>query len=112
MLHDLGQTFFISGLKALGLISKFVSTPLWVLLERKDVSILEMNTHYLSLRTFLQEAAADTSRFMAGELLPFGEDVPIKKDHVYDALVKESSHDAEAAVILSVLLPALSIQTL
>lgn len=37
VLHDLETPFFISGCKALGLISKYITTPLWRVIENKDV---------------------------------------------------------------------------
>ena len=35
---------FLAGCKALGLINKLVTGPLWRVIDTKDVSILDMNT--------------------------------------------------------------------
>jgi hypothetical protein len=40
VLKDLKTPFFIAGCKALGLISKLITTPLWNVIENKNVSIV------------------------------------------------------------------------
>lgn len=40
---------FVAGVKALGLISRHLTGPLWSLLENKDLHILDMNEKYLQL---------------------------------------------------------------
>ena len=50
---DFQVSFYVAGLKALGLISKMITTPLWTLLESKDISIEEMSQHYLQLSSYL-----------------------------------------------------------
>jgi hypothetical protein len=91
------------------LISKFISTPLWVLLERKDIHIADMGKYYLMLTTFLREATDNISHFMAGTLLPFGDAVDVKKDHIYTSLTTENAVlDGCTEVMLGVLLPAIS----
>ena len=66
--HDLQIPFYIAGTKALGLISKLITTPLWDLIEDKSVHILDMNTKYLELQTYLIDAAKNIDQFMAGGL--------------------------------------------
>ena len=39
-LHDLKTPIYVAGCKALGLISKLVTTPLWDLLEDKTIHVL------------------------------------------------------------------------
>ena len=73
---------FIAGVKALGLISKLVTCPLWNTLENTHVSILDMNEKYLQLVTFFDDASRNVSSFMRGELLPFGDDTPVEKDSI------------------------------
>ena len=41
---DLNEPFYIASCKALGLISKFITTPLWTKLEDKEIHILDMST--------------------------------------------------------------------
>ena len=84
---DLGIPAFVSGCKALGLICKLVTTPLWSLLENKTINILQMNKYYLMLKNGLQDAANNISEFMVGNLRPVGEEVPVKEDIVYESLI-------------------------
>lgn len=55
---DAKETLYLAGAKALGLISTFITTPLWRLLEEKG-HILDMNEKYKMLMDFLQKAAMD-----------------------------------------------------
>lgn len=70
---DAKETLYLAGAKALGLISTFITTPLWRLLEEKG-HILDMNEKYKMLVDFLQKAAIDAeidSSFTTGEQTPF-----------------------------------------
>ena len=106
VLFDLKQPFFIAGCKALGLICKLVTTPLWRLLERKH-HIFDMNLKYLELTSFLKDACTNTEDFMSGKMKPF-EDIPVKEDYWFHELVKPSVYDDDCAALLSVMLPALT----
>jgi hypothetical protein len=50
--NDLKIQEYLAGVKALGLISKLLTCPLWHLLEDKFVNILDMNEKYQQLVTF------------------------------------------------------------
>lgn len=105
---DLDVVTYVAGCKALGLISKLVSTPLWNLLEDKSINILDMNKYYLMLKSGLQEATENVNGFMTGTVRPFGEEVYVKEDIVYDTLVAPSHYDDDCEMILSILLAALT----
>ena len=107
VLHDLKVSFFIAGTKALGLICKMITTPLWVLIESKDVSIMDMNSKYLHLITFLEDAAKNTEDFINGNLILFP-DIPLKEDSTYKALLETSEYDGDCCIILAVVLPAIA----
>ena len=104
---DVNTTEFIAGVKALGLISKLVTCPLWNILESTHVSIMDMNEKYLQLVTFFDDASRNVSSFMRGELLPFGDDTPVEKDSIYDVLITMHDFDGTVELYLQVLLPAL-----
>jgi len=61
VLADIKVPEFLAGCKALGLINKVVTGPLWRVIESKDVSILDMNTHYRRLLDCLNEWSVDAS---------------------------------------------------
>ena len=66
---------YLAGTKALGLISKFITLPLWRLIEQ-PAHILDMNNHISILLNFIDIAGADSEssiKFMAGEKIPFDE---------------------------------------
>lgn len=92
----------------MGLICKFITTPLWDLIERKDIPIMEMNQHYLTLTDYLTEASNNIDDFMSGKLLPFGEDSHIKHDSIYDELIRSTDNDADASTILAIVLPSVA----
>ena len=107
VMFDLNKPFFVAGCKALGLISKFITTPLWNTIENKDISISMMNARYVKLLTYLEDSTQNIENFMQGNLILF-EDVPIKKDKVYYSLTEPSDFDHHVIVILCIILPALA----
>ena len=98
----------IAGCKALGLISKFISTPLWTMTEDKSIHVLDMSARYQSLVNCLHEASENPRDFMEGKLLPFGDDTPVNDDCFLDALLELYSHDHLVETYLEVILPALA----
>lgn len=52
VLHDIKVPLYMTEVKALGLVSRVVTIPLWCLLEDKSIHILDMNKHYLELVNF------------------------------------------------------------
>ncbi|WAQ97077.1 hypothetical protein MAR_029767, partial [Mya arenaria] len=105
ILFDLEVHEYVAGLKALGLISKMVTSPLWCILEDRNVSMVDMNAKYLELVTFLQDAANNTEQFMNGDLQIFNEHV--KRDCIYDYIVRPSRYDEACQGLLKVILAAL-----
>lgn len=90
VLEDATNNLYIAGCKALGLIDKFITGPLWRILE-SDIHILDLSDYYTKLLSFL-ENCKDASEFMTGANIPFP-DTPVKKDALWTALVTPSSHD-------------------
>ena len=97
----------MAGCKALGLISKFITTPLWNTIENKDISISIMNARYVQQLTYLENSTQNIENFLQGNLILF-ENVPIKKDKVYYSLTEQSDFDHHVIVILCIILPALA----
>ena len=80
----------MAGCKALGLIDKHITGPLWRLLE-SSIHILDIPKHYKVLHTFVQNEDI-ISGFMTGENVPFPA-VSIKKDDLWIALTLPSPLD-------------------
>ena len=43
VLHDISEDFLVAEVRALGIMSKLIMTPMWNVLERKDVDMAQMN---------------------------------------------------------------------
>ena len=91
ILDDASNELYIAGGKALGLIDKLITGPLWRVME-SDLHILDMSTYYTRLLQFLVNSSQDATEFFTGEAAPFS-GVPIKKDEVWSALVTLSPLD-------------------
>ena len=104
VLHDLKMPFVLAGCKALGLISKLITGPLWNLIEDPCVHIIDMNERYLQLVDFLFNC--DVDLFLVGQARPFP-DRSIKEDALFKALIASSEYDADCTLYLKSLLPAL-----
>ena len=107
VLHDLQTLFFMAGCKALGLVCKIITSPLWNLIANKSINIMDMNLHYLQLVTFLKDANNNLHAIMPGEIQPFP-NVPLMKDILYKTLIEESEVDEDCMVILSATLTGLA----
>lgn len=62
-----------------------------------------MNTIYLQLTIFFNDASENTEDFMKGQLQPFGEDTYIVEDHIYKCLLEPSEYDGIVQTYLQVL---------
>ena len=87
VLEDASNDLHVAGCKALGLISKHITGPLWRILQ-SNLHILDLPKYYERLLTFVS-TCKDPSGFMTGEDIPFPE-VAITKDSVWVALVTVS----------------------
>ena len=98
---DSKEKLLLAGARALGLISKFISGPLWRLLESK-CHILEMNRHYQTLVEFLENVSKDAGamlRFIVGESTPFVTDID-KENKVVAMLIAEDNETDQILVPL------------
>ena len=86
--HDLQIPSFLSGCRALGLINKFVTGPLWRLFE-SGIHILDMNKHYQKMCDLFLELSVDSSKFISGDI-SFFDNVDIHKDATFYSLIEPS----------------------
>ena len=89
VLNDAESDLSIAGCKALGLIDKHITAPLWRIME-SSIHILDVPNYYKILHTFVQND--DITGFMTGENVPFPA-VSIKKDDLWVALTLPSPLD-------------------
>ena len=97
----------LAGCRALGLINKVITGPLWRVLESDNVTILEMNTYFDVLITKLDAWAQDASRLLQGDAELYA-DYPPTKDEIWYRLIASTDHDATAQELLEVLCNAFS----
>lgn len=76
--NDIQVPEYLAGCKALGLVNKIITGPLWRVLESSDVSILEMNKYFQTLLTCLDSWSKDTSEIVAGTAVLYKEFPPLK----------------------------------
>lgn len=93
VLFDLKVPLFVAGTKALGLVSRLITVPLWCLIEDKQIHILEMNLVYSKLVDYLEYSTENLSDFMKGKAHSFIESAPVKKDAIYKKLIEDWKHD-------------------
>ncbi|XP_072170908.1 uncharacterized protein [Diadema setosum] len=101
---DLKEPFYLAGCRALGLISKHVTAPLWRILEDKAVHILDLPQVYSRIQETLGKGTDNPQQFIDGQLSPF----QVSSDAVLDSLTNASEHDGLTCSILKNLLPALA----
>lgn len=87
--YDSEEPLYLAGARVLGLLSKFVTAPLWRLIESPG-HILDMNAHYQTLVQFLDTASTEegvASDFLYGNSTPFPTPMD-ENDKVLSKLIK------------------------
>ena len=105
VLADLVIPQYIAGCKALGIISKVVTAPLWRVLECKDITILDMNERFRALLASLKNWSSDPFSVISGDAFVF-DDFPPKEDDIYHSLFTKSNHDDTVCEVLKLLFGA------
>lgn len=102
MYVDIKEDLYAGGARALGLVSKFLTGPLWRLLETPAHT--HMNLHFKTMMTFLKMAIDDltvTLEFMLGENSPFNSPFNIPGDEVVNKLTEDD--DPTSDIIIPIL---------
>ena len=108
VLVDIQVPEYIAGCKALGLISKIITGPLWRVLEFNHISILDMNERYQRLKSCLDEWACNAMAVLSGEAILY-DDFPPVDDAIFSSLISSSEFDGTVQEILQILFSALSL---
>ena len=99
---------FLAGAKALGLLEKLITTPLWRLIE-SDTHILDMNMKYQHLVEFLDRMSENPASILDGSEKPFPDKTTAEADDtVHCNLLKEQDFDPLVNAILQCILSAWS----
>jgi hypothetical protein len=95
---DIKVLEYLAGCKSLGLLSYFIITPLWCLVEDKNIHIMDSAKYYREIVIFIDDCVENTETFIEGGLMlsfsHFTEDV------IYKTLIQPWIHDNLVVVIL------------
>lgn len=102
MLADVKVKEYVAATRALGVINKMITVPLWRVIEDKTLGILDMNAKYTSMRDSLKAWSEDASALLTGEVYLFN-DTLINRDVVYEKLVEQCTDDSITVEILQLM---------
>jgi hypothetical protein len=105
VLHDCKDSFNLAVCKALGILCKSVTSPLWRIIEKKG-SVLDMNPVFHVLLGFLKRNAVDASGLLSGDDVPFAAEEGIVKDEVHKRLFTSDSYDDTTTTALQLICSA------
>ena len=90
--EDVHSKVFLAGVRALGLIGKFITGPYFKIVGETE-HILDLNDHLSKLQIALQQLSENAPPLL--ECLPvFDEEiVPLHKSSVFDSLLQTSDHE-------------------
>ena len=95
---------FRTGVRALGLIDKIVTGPLWRVLNVKE-HVAEMNGRYKRMMECFEQWSEDASSVVVGEARMY-DDVHVEMDAVFECLVKPCASDGACQDLLQCLFGA------
>lgn len=110
ILSDLKQPVYISGCRALGLIEKMVTGPLWRKLEQSDVSVIDMGDYYTKMQAKFDFWSSDSQAFIEGTAC-IDDEVPIHQDEVWNALVESDENNTMTLEALQIVFSSFCITT-
>ena len=101
----------LAGCKALGLINKYLTGPLWRLFTKTE-NILDLSEHYQKMFKISKDLSRNASPIMNGKV-QFFDDISIHEDEVHKSLMTENENknvDKMCKEILELLFGTFSIQ--
>ena len=110
VLKDLKTLALIAGCRALGLIDKIITGPLWRKLEESSISVLEMGFTYCERKDKLDLWSSDSSSLLDGTARCI-EGFDIHSDEVWDTLIQSNSTDKMTLELLQLLCNTFSVTT-
>ena len=92
---------YLAGCRALGIIDKLVTGPLWRYLQLASTSVLTMSEVYTTMKEKFEGWGEDAQRIVEGcaNFLPQQE----SHDHVYKSLFMEAENDVMVQELLQII---------
>ena len=110
VLADLGDPVCIAGCRALGLIDKVVTGPLWRKLSESSISVLEMSSVYTEMKVMFDSWSGDSHALIEGRAT-LKEASDVHMDEVWKALIESNATDVMTQELLQLLFAAFSVTT-
>ena len=110
VLADLRDPVCIAGCRALGLIDKVVTGPLWRKLSESSVSVLEMGSVYTEMKAMFDSWSGDSHALIEGSAT-LKEASVMHFDEVWNALIESNATDVMTQELLQLLFAAFSVTT-
>ncbi len=110
VLADLREPLYITGCRALGLLDKLVTGPLWRKLRESSISVLEMGSVYSEMKAKFDSWSADAHALIEGSaVLEHANSVHV--GDVWNSLIESNATDTTTQELLQLLCGAFSITT-
>ena len=103
VLADAKEPWCLAGARALGILGKHITSPLWRVLEDNDIPISEIGSYYSDIITCMStciENQEAMSQFITGEKVPDRLHKYLNKDDTWIYLVKPDQTDSDVKLIL------------
>ena len=89
VLADLKDPMYIAGCRALGLIDKVVTGPLWRKLRESPILVLEIGSVYCELKTKFDSWSVDASAVIEGSAVLEHANI-VRRDEVWSTLTESN----------------------
>ena len=110
VLADLRNPVYIAGCRALGLIDKVVTGPLWRKLRESSVSVLEMSSVYCEMKSKFDSWSGDAHALIEGSAILEHANI-VHVDEVWNALIEPDATDTMTQELLQLVFSAFSVTT-
>ena len=108
---DLSNPCYVTGCRALGLIDKIVTGPLWRKLRESSLSILDMGGVYCDMKATFDSWSKDASSVITGVAELTGVAGLSHKDEVWNVLTQSNENNIQTQELLQILFSAFSVTT-
>ena len=108
---DLSNSCYVTGCRALGLMDKIVTGPLWRKLRESSMFILDMGGVYCDMKATFDSWNKDASSVIMGVAEVTGVEGLVHKDEVWNVLTQSNENDIQTQELLQVLFNAFSVTT-
>uniref|UniRef100_W5MZG7 Uncharacterized protein n=1 Tax=Lepisosteus oculatus TaxID=7918 RepID=W5MZG7_LEPOC len=97
---DLNVPQYVAGCRALGLVAKIITEPLWRVMSKKE-HVLAMNDRYQTLVSKLKDWQKDGTRLVKGQVCLY-DDIEIHRGAVFDSLCECSDPEFDELTVQAV----------